>query len=80
MCHRSGHLWDLLDCERERSHLFVPMQGCKLSGRVRREVEHVVRVRHHPCSPSSRAKAAGQIVVVLYRQANLTQYYGSRRA
>ncbi len=34
MCHRSGHLWDLLDCERGRSHLFVPMQGCKLSGRV----------------------------------------------
>ena len=33
MNHRSGHLWSLLD-ERGRSHLFVLVQGCKVSGRV----------------------------------------------
>lgn len=34
MNQRGGYLWSFLDCERGRGHLFVPVQGCKVSGRV----------------------------------------------
>ena len=59
MNQRSGHLWSLLDWERGRSHLFVPVQGCKVSGRVSVGDGAPRPGEHHPCPPSSRAKAAG---------------------
>jgi hypothetical protein len=59
MDHRSGHLWSLLDYERGRSHLFVPVQGCKVSGRVSVGDGALRLGERHPCSPSSRSKAAG---------------------
>ena len=63
MNQRSGHLWSLLDCERGPSHLFVPVQGCKVSGRVSITPAHLARALKRQAAGEPRV-SEGQIVVV----------------
>ena len=63
MNQRSGHPWSLLNCERELSHLLVPVQGCKVSGRVS-VGDGAPRPGEHHLSKAAGA-SEGQIITTL---------------